>query len=106
MRVRYRGYIERQERTAAQSAALEQVTLPSAMWDSDLPGLSSEAREKLRRWRPGTLGQASRIAGVSPSDVAVLAVLVKRWDAAAARAVRAARGDGAANAGAADLGSA
>ena len=69
VRVRYRGYIERQQRTAEKSAAMDHVLLPISLW---------EAREKLRRWRPATVGQASRIAGVSPSDVSVLMVHARR----------------------------
>ena len=78
VRVRYRGYIERQSRTAAQAGSLERTSLPDALWLGGLNGLSREAREKLVRRRPGTLGQASRIAGVSPADVAVLLVHAKR----------------------------
>jgi tRNA uridine 5-carboxymethylaminomethyl modification enzyme len=78
VRLKYRGYIERQQRTASQAAAIDGVTLPPALWDEALNGLSSEAREKLVRWRPATLGQASRITGVSPSDVAVLMVHARR----------------------------
>ena len=81
VRIKYRGYIERQQRTAASASALEAWRLPATLWDVELAGLSSEAREKLRRWRPETVGQASRIAGVSPSDVAVLLVLAKRHGA-------------------------
>jgi len=78
VRVRYRGYIERQSRTAAQAGSLERTSLPDSLWLGGLNGLSREAREKLVRRRPGTLGQASRIAGVSPADVAVLLVHAKR----------------------------
>jgi tRNA uridine 5-carboxymethylaminomethyl modification enzyme len=83
VRVRYRGYVEREQRLAAQRAALEGTTLPETLWQNDLNGLSFEAKEKLRRWRPETVGQASRIAGVSPSDVAVLIVHARRVRAAA-----------------------
>ncbi|MBI5170111.1 MAG: tRNA uridine-5-carboxymethylaminomethyl(34) synthesis enzyme MnmG [Candidatus Eisenbacteria bacterium] len=78
VRLKYRGYIERQQKTAASALALEQATIPASLWDCALEGLSSEAREKLVRWRPETVAQASRIAGVSPADVAVLLVHVKR----------------------------
>jgi tRNA uridine 5-carboxymethylaminomethyl modification enzyme len=81
VRLKYAGYIERQEKTAAASAALERVRLDDAMWDTELPGLSREAREKLVRWRPSSVAQASRIAGVSPADVGVLLVLAKRFAA-------------------------
>ena len=79
VRVRYRGYIERQQRTAASAAALESVVLDEAFWSRDLTGLSKEALEKLRRWRPDSVGKASRIAGVSPSDVSVLLVYARRF---------------------------
>jgi tRNA uridine 5-carboxymethylaminomethyl modification enzyme len=79
VRVKYRGYIERQQRSAANARSLECMPLADALWDGGLNGLSNEALEKLRRWRPATVGQASRIAGVSPSDVAVLLVHAKRF---------------------------
>jgi tRNA uridine 5-carboxymethylaminomethyl modification enzyme len=78
VRVRYRGYIERQRRVAERSAALEHQALPAELWGAELNGLSREAREKLARSRPATVGQASRIAGVSPADVAVLLVHARR----------------------------
>jgi tRNA uridine 5-carboxymethylaminomethyl modification enzyme len=78
VRARYRGYIARQQRTASAAAELESVLLPESLWSRELTGLSREAVEKLRRWRPGTAGVASRLAGVSPSDVAVLLVHARR----------------------------
>jgi tRNA uridine 5-carboxymethylaminomethyl modification enzyme len=78
VRARYRGYIERQQRVAEQAARLEQTALPESLWDSDLRGVSREGAEKLRRLRPETVAQAGRIAGVSPADVAVLLVLLRR----------------------------
>jgi len=78
VRVRYRGYIERQRHAAERAAALEAWPLPQALWSDELGGVSAEAREKLRRWRPATVAQASRIAGVSPADVAVLLVHARR----------------------------
>jgi len=78
VRARYRGYIEREERVARRHAALDALRLPDALWDREMNGLSREAREKLVRWRPATVGQASRIAGVSPSDIAVLLVHARR----------------------------
>ncbi len=78
VRVKYRGYIEREQRASAAMASFERMALPEALWDEPLAGLSSEAREKLRRWRPATLAQASRIGGVSPADIAVLLVHAKR----------------------------
>lgn len=82
VRVRYRGYIERERRTAERTAALEHLALPAELWRAELSGLSHEAAEKLGRWKPATVGQAGRIAGVSPSDVAVLMVHARRLAAA------------------------
>lgn len=84
IRARYRGYIERQRRTAERAATLDRVRLPEALWESELNGLSHEAREKLARWRPSTAGMASRIAGVSPADVAVLMIHARRLSRVAA----------------------
>jgi len=78
IRSRYRGYIERQQRVAEKFRALETQPLPDALWDRELVGVSREGTEKLRRWRPSTVGIASRIAGVSPADVAVLLIHAKR----------------------------
>jgi tRNA uridine 5-carboxymethylaminomethyl modification enzyme len=78
IRVRYRGYIARQKRVAETSAQVERVTLDESIWGLELNGVSREALEKLRRCRPSTVGQASRIAGVSPADVAVLLVHARR----------------------------
>ena len=78
VRARYRGYIERQRRVAAQSARLELLELPVALWSGELNGLSREAREKLAHRQPATVGQAARIAGVSPADIAVLLVHARR----------------------------
>ncbi len=78
IRMRYRGYIERQEKLVARVRSLEETRLPLALWSEGLHGLSIEAREKLRAIRPATVGQAGRIPGVSPSDVTVLLVHAKR----------------------------
>ena len=82
VRLRYRGYIERQQKTAASAAALEGVRLAPGLFDGELSGLSKEALEKLRRWRPSSVGMASRIAGVSPSDLSMLLVHARRYSAA------------------------
>ena len=81
--MRYRGYITRQHRAAERAAGLERLELPDALWSDGLNGLSREAREKLLRRRPATVGQAARIAGVSPADVAILLVHARRLAAAA-----------------------
>ncbi len=78
VRAKYRGYIERQQRTADAARSLECMELPDALWAGELGGISREGLEKLRRGRPATVGAASRIAGVTPSDVAVLLVHARR----------------------------
>jgi len=68
----YDGYIQRQERLAEQSRGLDQMAIP-ADWDYHaVTSLSFETREKLSRIRPVTVGQASRVPGVRPSDIALL----------------------------------
>lgn len=89
VRARYRGYIERQQRNARRGRSLEGMALPDALWEGELNGLSREAREKLLRRRPATVGQAGRIAGVSPSDVTILLVHARRLAAAGAAVARA-----------------
>ena len=82
VRVRYRGYIEREQRLATQRQGIEETALPESLWDLELSGLSREAGEKLRRVRPATVGHARRLAGVSPADVSVLLVHARRGSAA------------------------
>ena len=72
--VKYQGYIDRQLRQVAEQRKLEDRPLPPDLDYQSLAGLRLEAREKLDRIRPLNLGQASRISGVSPADVAVLMV--------------------------------
>jgi tRNA uridine 5-carboxymethylaminomethyl modification enzyme len=72
--VRYAGYIRRQERRISRIKKLENFKLPENIDYSVLVGLKNEAREKLAAFRPETLGQASRISGISPGDISVLMV--------------------------------
>lgn len=72
--LRYKGYIEKEERLAARLGKLDGLRI-RADYDYDaVPGLSTEAREKLKEARPLTLGQASRVPGVRRSDAALLAI--------------------------------
>jgi tRNA uridine 5-carboxymethylaminomethyl modification enzyme len=68
----YDGYIRKQERLAERQGRLDEMKIPAAFDFVGLLGLSYESREKFGRIRPGTVGQASRIPGVRPSDVALL----------------------------------
>jgi len=72
--IKYAGYIERQKNQVKQVEKLDGVPLPKDISYQSLFNLSKEAREKLERIKPDTLGQASRIAGVSPADISVLLV--------------------------------
>jgi tRNA uridine 5-carboxymethylaminomethyl modification enzyme len=76
-RIRYSGYIERQEREAAKLAEDDAVAIPGAMSYS-LPGLSREIVEKLSFVRPISLGQAGRIPGVTPAAIAILRMHIRR----------------------------
>jgi tRNA uridine 5-carboxymethylaminomethyl modification enzyme len=76
--VRYEGYIKRQERQIAELRKMEDVKLPEDIDYQSLQGLRLEARQKLSKIRPLNLGQASRISGVSPADVAALMVYLGR----------------------------
>jgi len=75
--VRYEGYIQKQLREVARFADNEKKLIPIDFSYDRVPSLSTEAREKLNRIQPGSLGQASRIPGVSASDISVLALFMK-----------------------------
>jgi len=76
--VKYEGYIKRQKAEVAEFARLERKALPETVDYSAIDGLRLEAREKLDAIRPRSLGQASRISGVSPADVAALMIWLDR----------------------------
>jgi tRNA uridine 5-carboxymethylaminomethyl modification enzyme len=76
--LKYEGYLKRELLTAEKIARLEALQIPSAYDYRSIKGLSAEGMEKLIHHRPETLGQASRITGVSPSDVSVLMVHIGR----------------------------
>ena len=76
--IKYSGYIERQKQQVEQGEKYDSIKLPSDFNYLELDHLSKEAREKLNRIRPETLGQASRIGGVSPADISVLLVKIEQ----------------------------
>ena len=76
--IKYRGYIERERQQAERLERLEYVFIPEGLDYSSIQALSTEARQKLERIRPSTIGAASRIPGISPHDVSVLLVLAGR----------------------------
>ena len=76
--VKYAGYIDRQLRQVEEMRRLEERPLPPDVDYLSIAGLRLEARQKLQAIRPHNLGQASRVSGVSPADVAVLMVYLKQ----------------------------
>ena len=75
---KYAGYIDRQEREIAKHAKQESLRLPEDIDYAAVDGLSNEARQKLAAARPVTLGQASRLEGMTPSAVSLLLVHLKK----------------------------
>jgi tRNA uridine 5-carboxymethylaminomethyl modification enzyme len=76
---KYEGYLERQEEQVKRLEKNEQTLIPEGMDFSSLSGLSNEIKEKLRTIRPQSLGQASRISGVTPAAIALLQIQIKKW---------------------------
>jgi tRNA uridine 5-carboxymethylaminomethyl modification enzyme len=76
--LKYEGYVSRQEIEVARFRDLEDKQIPGTFDFSSVHGLRTEARQKLAKIRPGTVGQASRISGVSPADIGILLVWLKR----------------------------
>jgi tRNA uridine 5-carboxymethylaminomethyl modification enzyme len=76
--IKYRGYIEREQDMVNKISRLDELILHDGIDYSSINSLSHESREKLARLKPRTIGQASRISGVSPSDISVLLVHMGR----------------------------
>ena len=77
--VKYAGYIDRQELEVKKMQKLEDKSIPDTFDFSIVPSLRLEARQKLAKIRPTSLGQAARISGVSPADISILMVCLKRF---------------------------
>lgn len=75
--IKYDGYIKRQEELIAKTAKLENFSIPLNFNYSNLKAISTEAREKLGKIKPRSIGQAGRISGVTPSDISILLVYLK-----------------------------
>ncbi len=75
--IKYEGYIEREERQVEQFKKLENKKLPEDIDYEKVGGLRLEARQKLKDYRPASIGQASRISGVSPADISVLLIYLE-----------------------------
>jgi len=76
---KYEGYLAKQERLVAGFRALENKKIPLDLDYGNIVHLRAEAKEKLSGFRPGTLGQASRISGITPADVTVIRVHLKKY---------------------------
>lgn len=76
--IKYEGYIRRERELADKSRRLENLKIPDSIDYNGMKALSTEARQKLSKIRPTTIGQASRISGVSPADVNILLILLGR----------------------------
>ena len=77
IQIKYQGYIERQQEQIERARGLEDSRLPVDLDYSAIKGLTGEVREKLIKFRPDTLGQASRIPGVTPAAISVLSIALK-----------------------------
>jgi tRNA uridine 5-carboxymethylaminomethyl modification enzyme len=77
IQIKYTDYIEKEEQIVQKMSALEDLVIPNINYDQII-ALSSEGKEKLKKIKPLTLGQASRISGVSPSDISILMVYIGR----------------------------
>jgi len=75
---KYAGYIEKQQQQVERLRRLEQRRIPDSFDYNSIVGIKTEAREKLVRFRPATVGQASRISGVNPADISILLVYLTR----------------------------
>ena len=78
IQIKYNGYIERERETVMKTNKLEGIRIPDKFDYGKLHAISAESREKLNQVKPETIGQASRISGVSPSDINVLLVFMGR----------------------------
>ena len=78
--VKYDGYIKRQMKQVKEFKKLENKKLPENFDYDEIKSLRIEAKQKLNLYQPVNVGQASRIAGVSPADISVLLVYLEQWN--------------------------
>ena len=79
--IKYEGYIVRQKRQVEQYKKMEKKKIPQDLNYDEIPSLRLEARQKLKQFSPVSVGQASRISGVSPADISVLLVYLEHYKA-------------------------
>lgn len=78
--IKYEGYIIRQKRQVEQYKKMEKKKIPQDLNYDDVPSLRLEARQKLKQFKPISVGQASRISGVSPADISVLLIYLENYN--------------------------
>lgn len=78
IQIKYEGYIKRQEKQVTQFEKAEKTLIPDSIDYDEVPSLRTEARQNLKKVRPSSIGQASRIMGVNPADVSVLMIYLKK----------------------------
>jgi tRNA uridine 5-carboxymethylaminomethyl modification enzyme len=78
IQIKYQGYINRQTEMVERFQKIENIRLPDDMDYLQISGLSNEVREKLTRIRPRSLGQASRISGITPAAISLLSIYLKK----------------------------
>lgn len=76
--LKYEGYIRRQEDAIEKAARAESRKIPTSIDYASILGLRAEARQKFNKVRPGTLGQAGRISGITPADIALLSIYLEK----------------------------
>lgn len=76
--LKYEGYIEKEQEMVEKQLRLENLELHHIFDYKTIPSLSAEAKDKLNRVKPKTIGQASRISGISPADISVLMIFMGR----------------------------
>jgi tRNA uridine 5-carboxymethylaminomethyl modification enzyme len=79
MEIKYEGYIKRQKEQVDKFQKFEGLTIPDGFIYDNIPGLSNEITQKLSRIRPSSVGQASRISGITPAGISVLLVYLKKY---------------------------
>jgi tRNA uridine 5-carboxymethylaminomethyl modification enzyme len=79
-KVKYEGYLKRELQNISKMKNLDNVFIPDGLSFVKVPGLRIESAEKLSSLRPDTIGQASRIPGINPSDINVLSVIIKQFN--------------------------
>ncbi len=81
LQVKYENYVRKQEQMIHRTRRLEEQRIPDQLDYQAIPHLRTQARQKLSLTRPRTVGQASRVEGVSPADIAILMVYLEKFRA-------------------------